>query len=755
VIFIVALLSTASSLGVTNGAGAPGEPAALGPERGWIQAVAVSPSFGSDGHVWVATFGGGIFASQDGGASWASAHAGETDPVVAGLTVSPAYSIDHTVFAAADDGVFRSTDGGQSWSNISAGLRGHFIRRVELSPGYVSDHTIYAGTEAGVYRSQDAGATWTPPINGAIPIVSLVVAASGALFAGPSGGGLLTSSDRAKTWTTLPGFPASRSALDIAVSPGYPANGVLLVGTDSGLFVTHDGGSSWNTQLAAVLIPAVAISPAFMQDGVAFAGSAAGHGVYGTTDGGQTWGQLGGDPFVESLAVSPGFSTDHILFAGTAGRGVQISTDGGRSWAYHNAGLHAAEVAQLRVVSNLVGLAGNGGVSVRPVTGGAWQDLAVGTRFATAFGGAGQDLYVGTQDLGLLESHDAGTTWQASSLHASVSSIQVSPSYAVDRTVLVAAGYVYRSADAGKTWTQATGIVGNDLRRFGFSPAFDSDHTVFAATVVHGILVSHDGGITWTIASHGLPSDQISDVLVSPQFHVDNTAYAATDGDGVYVTHDGGATWAPLGSQPADGAVNALLQGPGGHLLAGTNKGVFELDTTGWQRLGGSWDDAVTDLDRAGAALYIATLGDGVWTLTLPDAPATATPTPTPTPTASPTLQATSTATPRPSPTATRVPPPPPRSLHPRIDVLPNPLVAAAISLVEVHGPPHGQVAMTLSSGSWRRSYASALPGDGTAAFGFLSPGRTMSLVAVFADKGLTATVRMSIPVRSARRARR
>ena len=143
---------------------APAPPVALGPERAWVVALAISPNFSSDGRAWLAAYGGRVYASSDGISSWHESFAGITDPVVTDLAVSPAFAVDNVVFATADDGVFKSTDAGQSWGKVSAQLDGHQPRLVALSPNFAQDHLVLVSTEAGIFRSVDGGASWQPGV---------------------------------------------------------------------------------------------------------------------------------------------------------------------------------------------------------------------------------------------------------------------------------------------------------------------------------------------------------------------------------------------------------------------------------------------------------------------------------------------------------------------------------------------------------------------------------------------------------------
>lgn len=643
---------------------------------------------------------------------------GESDPVVTGL----AAAAEDTVFAAADDGIFRSSDGGAHWQNISAGLSGHFARAV-----VAGDSGLLAATNAGVYRAPNGG-SWLPPANDAVPMLAL--AASGdTVLAAPQAGGLLISRDGGISWTPT-SFPPGRAALSLALSPGFATDGTILVGSDDGVWRSADGGENWTqVGLQGNRIAALAVSPNFAADRTIFAGSASGQGVFLSTDGGDTWSSSAGS-YIESLAISPQFASDGTVLAGTAGDGVLRSTDAGRHWAPADGGLHASVVRQVSVADTTAAVCGEGGVSL--YQHGSWSEFQPGTPFINGCALAGRDLYAATETVGVEESSDDGASWRQTSLSGQATAVAVSPDYGMDGTVVAAAGYVYVSEDRGRDWTQASGMTGNDVRRFRFSPTFSLDHTMFAATIAHGAYRSEDGGKNWLPISHDLPSDQITDILPSPQYDRNHILFASTAGDGVWRSYNAGLDWAPLPMPPV--RVVTALGWDGDTLLAGTEKGLFEW-TGSWLRLAPDWDEYVTDLDvqvnGATQTIWLATLGDGLWKEVSAPAP--------------------------PSLTATAVPPPPPRPVptsgpayHLKLSAWPRPLVVGRPALIRLSGPPGAPVSLVLSSRGWHRSYQGFLDQEGIAAFGFAVPHFPVTVLAR-AQYGAGLHYHVTLPVVSAK----
>ena len=145
------------------------------------------------------------------------------------------------------------------------------------------------------------------------------------------------------------GFNAFPVTNFIAISPEFPMDGTVFVGTDvAGVFRSTDGGNTWVPADAGLPVDSsgafpgvisLAISPAFTTDGALFMGTDAA-GVFRSVNGGNTWVPADAGLPVDSsgafpgviLAISPAFATDGALFMGTDVAGVFRSVNGGNTW---------------------------------------------------------------------------------------------------------------------------------------------------------------------------------------------------------------------------------------------------------------------------------------------------------------------------------------------------------------------------------------------------------------------------------------
>lgn len=195
----------------------------------WSSPILLSPHNGKT--VW---FGGNhLFRSDHRGDSWAivspdlthgkpgpSAYNGHTittiaeSPLKAGL-----------VYAGTDDGmVWRSGDGGKTWHDLSAAVPGlpldRWITRVECS--HFAEGVVYLSVDR--HRNDDFGPY------------------------------LFRSTDQGKTWSTLAaGLPQHGPVHVIRADPLN--RDLLYAGTEYGLFISLDGGKSWQQQTLLPPVP--------------------------------------------------------------------------------------------------------------------------------------------------------------------------------------------------------------------------------------------------------------------------------------------------------------------------------------------------------------------------------------------------------------------------------------------------------------------------------------------------------------------
>src|SRR4051794_18054863 len=201
-------------------------------------------------------------------------------------------------------------------------------------------------------------------------------------------------------------------------------------------------------------------------------------------------------------------------------------------------------------------------------TAGRWERLAAfegGTVswLASAPAADGTQHVFAATPVGVFRSLDLGLTWSPldpSSAVAGVEVVAASPGYANDGIVFVGAReglFRWQEGPAGWTHLLASARVLSLIVRQGD----DARMTLLAGTEDDGILVSRDGGLTWTGANPGLLDLTILALAVSPDFEQDGLAFAATT-TGLYRTRNGGESWRIIELDWDDVAVQCLALSP-------------------------------------------------------------------------------------------------------------------------------------------------------------------------------------------------
>lgn len=330
-----------------------------------IASLAISPAFGDDQTIAVATYLNGAFLSGGGGDSWTAINEGlayehvwtRAEDYYARLisvSFSPSFADDDTLFTSERGYVLRSEDAGAHWeAQIPDGLlvEGENPPDYTLwafSPDYAADQTIILGSSRGkVFRSTDAGVHFTKIGEAGVPISAIVASpafgSDQTLIAGTSAG-VQRSTDGGQSWERI-GLGTTQ-VTSLALAPDFAESGRIFVGTMAGLFTTD--GSTWTPVTGAGLDPAapieaVAVSPELEDDGIVLV-SVRGRGLFRSVDGGVQFNPTGTELVEDNVVLgnfyhrstdaiqfSPSFSRDRTVF-GTAETSLYRSTDAGETW---------------------------------------------------------------------------------------------------------------------------------------------------------------------------------------------------------------------------------------------------------------------------------------------------------------------------------------------------------------------------------------------------------------------------------------
>ncbi|UCC76499.1 MAG: hypothetical protein JSW37_13500, partial [Anaerolineales bacterium] len=305
----------------------------------------------------------------------------------------------------------------------------------------------------------------------------------------------------------LPKFTIRRMLIpDAALPPLY------AMAADRGVYRSVDNGVTWeavnnglpSAQWGRIAVQALAAdvdNPSVLYAGLAEIGnrdSAFGMGLYVSDDGGSTWLVLGREmagKAVQAIAVMPALTPSPVSSSSDSKApnpvsvvlvatnvGLYRSVDHGQSWSRLD-----WRGTEIRILS-----------------------LAIGP-------GNPDVVYVGTQGGGIFGTEDGGASWAA--MNRGLDNLDVrhiSISVSEPRVMFVATdGGVYRSLDAGTSWTKLGGPTeGRRVNTIALHPLEAS--VVCAGLEYGGACCSVDGGTQWALLERGLAAQSVLSLTFDP-----------------------------------------------------------------------------------------------------------------------------------------------------------------------------------------------------------------------------------------------
>lgn len=388
--------------------------------------------------------------------------------------------------------------------------------------------------------------------------------------------GVYTSADSGRSWIPRDTGLSGTGFRAVAVHPHHPQR--IFAGytdestttTNPALLLSDDGGTTWTASNLGKLLwltraivvdptePRVEATPVY----AAGSDSDVGTGIYKSLDGGRTWNRLSDQwtGIVRDLVLDPrscasppasgpcvqGPLRTFYAIASGAMRVIR-SDDAGASLMDRSAGLPP----QLNYEDNA------GGEDVQPVAitlePANPERLYIGTYIRHGWYGDGEAPALRLAN-GVFRSTDGGASWQAANTGL--------PRYPGSvETALNVYAIAAHPVASGRVWAAVTEENGNDGSR---------------------IFRSDDGGDHWTEQA-AFPSCDIRRLLVDPlatdSIYATGSSLGSKGTGCVLRSQDGGSNWERVDAGLPATAVMALASIPGepGHMVAGTNSGIWHL----------------------------------------------------------------------------------------------------------------------------------------------------------------------------------
>ncbi|MCI0388177.1 MAG: Ig-like domain-containing protein [Acidobacteria bacterium] len=340
----------------------------------------------------------------------------------------------------------------------------------------------------------------------------------------------------------------------------------------------------------------------------------AGSGVQRSTDNGLSWtdassGLLNVNANSQNLDIRGLATIGPTLFAATDGGGVYRSTDNGRNWTESNAGMGRVQTTSL-VTDGTALFTGTPFYGVYRSTDGGrnWTQSSSGLDdlFVLSLAVKGTNIFAGTFGGRVFRSTDKGANWTDTGLAATrVSALAASGIY------LFAGSErgVFRSADDGQSW----GAINSTLRVESLAA---SGATIFAGTR-GGLYRSTDIGQSWSTVNPALQGYSVVGLSVDGE-----TVFAGerSIGKGVYRSTDNGQSWIEVNAGLTNTRVFSLTAS-GGAIFAGTGGGFDGSGGIVYRSTlnGQSWTDVflpnttINALAGSGATIFAGTQYSGLY----------------------------------------------------------------------------------------------------------------------------------------------
>jgi photosystem II stability/assembly factor-like uncharacterized protein len=609
------------------------------------------------------------------------------------------------VMTSSGDGVYKSTDAGKTWKKMGLELTQH-IARIVIHPKnpdvllVAAQGALYSKSkERGIYKSTDGGVTWKNVLyvddKTGCTDLSMDMNNPRILYAsmwehgrkpwqvisGGPGSGLYKSTDGGDHWEKMQeGLPKGMGKMSIAVCRSNSEKVYALIESDfekeaGGMYVSTDAGKSWSQvssdhRLVQRAWYYIKVFPDPLNENTLYVMSAQ---AMRSTDGGKTWEDISsthGD--YHHLWINPANSNNMVI---ADDGGASITFNQGKSWSSQN-NMPTAQFYRINTDNQFPyniygGQQDNSSVKIasRELGGSgigtsSWTYSAGGESAFLAFNPDDPQYVLGGSYAGTIEVLDSKAKGSTNIMEAP---IQYQARDAKDmkyrctwnapiiwskhepNVFYHGAQYLLRTADTGRTWTEASpDLTRNEKEKQGkagvpftnegvgaeiygtLSYVFESPYekgVIYTGSDDGLVHLTKDNGAHWqNITPAGLPECLINAIEVSPfdkaTVYIATTRYKFNDHTpGLYKSTDYGKTWVKINNGIPVGAFTRVVREDEKRkdlLFAGTETGVYISWNGGkeWMPFQLNLPVApITDLHIHQGNLIASTSGRSFWVL--------------------------------------------------------------------------------------------------------------------------------------------
>lgn len=322
-------------------------------------------------------------------------------------------------------------------------------------------------------------------------------------------GGFFRSTDGGATWKASKEL-RKESIHSMTQSDKDPD--VILVGTTNGVWRSKDSGESWqkiSSPTMPVNVRSLAIDP--RSTDTMYAGTW--WRPYKSTDAGKNWRLIKNgmidDSDVFAITVNPR-NPEHVI--ASACSGIYESFSGGEKWAkiqgIPSQSRRTRDILQHPTIPGTVYAATTEGFWMTTNGGKAWalttqRNLEINS--IAVHKDEPNRVFIGTNNFGVMVSNDGGRNFvQTNENFTSRFTYSITPDienssrlYAATHNTATGGGFLFTSADAGKTWRQARNLDINRVTPFALKQDKADPNLIYLGTNI-GMFRSLDRGESWT-----------------------------------------------------------------------------------------------------------------------------------------------------------------------------------------------------------------------------------------------------------------
>ncbi len=504
------------------------------------------------------------------------------------------------LYVATDlGGVYKSNDKGASYNAINTGITNYHIKDIAIDPE--NNDILYIGTRGGLFKTVDGGNNWVAKRNG-------IGGPRGSAFTAPISSILIDPEDTQIIYATV---GLLRRNITSPLWVNTTNKGSIFKSTDGG-----ENWQKINTKTNNIPDDAL-IYRLEMGGNASILYVATQYGIYKSTDGGESWLPKNiGLPYTLPYTkyIKRDALSSNTLYLTILNGSVYRSIDGGENWQAYNNGLPDSSINFYRLETDSIGqLYVTGSLHSPGASKGIWKKVnATSSWVKVAGAGANyeiihgwrkdlsnpQSIAVDPSDLSNNIVYISGSTTLYKTENANesipvwnqiytlvngneysnrgINAMGACNTVAIDpknnkRLYLDSGDHgLLRSENGGQTW-----LVANNGMRYSqhvydilVDPIVDvvyaSDSKRAAPDNQGGVAKSTDHGDNWIQINAGLPDKTVYSLAMDSTSETNNRVlYAGLQKGGVYRSLDGGLVWADWSAGlPADATVYSLLESP-------------------------------------------------------------------------------------------------------------------------------------------------------------------------------------------------